>query len=402
MALSLFINYVDRGSLATVGPLVISELHLTHAQFGALGSAFFITYTLAMIPAGALADRVGAKRVLGLGAAIWAVATFTTGFVGSFVTLFALRLMLGIGESAAFPCTSKLIAAGVAKEHLGIANGVTGFGYLFGPAIGTLAGGLLAHQFGWRPVFILFGSLSLLWLVPWRRVVIAEPTLKVHAATVDPPGISEILRQRGLWGAAIGHFAGNYTFYFILGWLPTYLVEARGFSISESAWTSMAAYTINAFAALAAGWGIDRWVRSGRSRTVAYKTPMGVSHLISIACMVGMALLPIRGCIACLFVFELFMGFSSPGYFGIPQIIAGPTAAARWVGIQNAFGNLPGVIALFAAGLLTDATGDYVTAFVVAGVVNLVGFVGWIIILPRIEPIRWHGHHADPAPAPPA
>ena len=75
MALSLFINYVDRGSLATVGPLVINELKLTHAQFGALGSAFFITYTLAMIPAGALADRIGAKRVLGIGATIWALAT---------------------------------------------------------------------------------------------------------------------------------------------------------------------------------------------------------------------------------------------------------------------------------------------------------------------------------------
>jgi len=39
-----------------------------------------------------------------------------------------------------------------------------------------------------------------------------------------------------------------------------------------------------------------------------------------------------------------------------------------------------------------------VTAFVVAGIVNLVGFVGWVIILPRIEPIRWHGHHVDAAP----
>jgi MFS family permease len=394
MALSVFINYVDRGNLATAGPLLMDELHLSATQFGALGSAFFVTYVLAMVPAGWLADRYGAKLVLGVGAAIWSTATLLTGFAGGFASLLALRLLLGVGESPAFPATSKLIATGVAREHIGIANGVTGFGYLFGPAIGTFVGAMLTARLGWRPVFVIFGVLSLLWLVPWRRVVIAEPTITHHAASVDPPSMGEILRQRGLWGAVIGHFSGNYTFYFILAWLPTYFVKVRGFSLDEMAWVATAAYAINATAALAAGWGIDRWVKSGRSATIGYKTPMGVSHLISIACMVGMAVLPIQGCIASLFVFELFMGFSSPGYFGIPQILAGPTAAARWVGVQNCCGNLPGIIAPFITGVLIDATGSYESAFVLAGLINLVGFVGWVFVLPKIEPIRWHGHAA--------
>ena len=348
-----------------------------------------------MIPAGALADRYGAKLMLGIGAAIWSVATLLTGLVGGFASLFALRLLLGLGESAAFPCTSKLIATSVKREHIGLANGVTGFGYLFGPAIGTFVGGLLTARLGWRPVFVIFGALSLLWLLPWSRVVVAEPTLTKHAPTVDPPAMREILSQRGLWGAAIGHFAGNYTFYFILAWLPTYFVKVRGFSIDEMAWVATVAYAINAAAALVAGWSIDRWVKSGRSATIGYKTPMGVSHLISIACMIGMAVLPIQGCIVSLFVFELFMGFSSPGYFGIPQILAGPTAAARWVGVQNSVGNLPGVIAPFVTGVLVDATGSYFSAFALAGLVNLVGFVGWVFVLPKIAPIRWHGHHVD-------
>jgi MFS family permease len=403
MAASVFINYVDRGNLATAGPLIIDEFHLSASQFGALGSAFFLTYVLAMIPAGWLADRYGAKLVLGAGAAIWSTATLLTGFAGGFASLLALRLLLGVGESPAFPATSKLIATGVAREHIGIANGVTGFGYLFGPAIGTFVGAKLTSQLGWRPTFVIFGVLSLLWLIPWRRVVIAEPTITHHAPSVDPPAMAEILRQRGLWGAVIGHFSGNYTFYFILAWLPTYFVKVRGFSLDEMAWVATAAYAINAAAALAAGWGIDRWVKSGRSATVGYKVPMGVSHLISIACMLGMAVLPIQGCIASLFVFELFMGFSSPGYFGIPQIMAGPTAAARWVGVQNSCGNLPGIIAPFITGVLIDATGSYESAFVLAGLINLVGFVGWVFVLPRIEPIRWHGHHAEPAlAAPPA
>ncbi len=399
MALSMFINYVDRGNLATAGPLLADELHLSATQFGALGSAFFVTYVLAMVPGGWLADRYGAKLVLLIGATIWSVATLLTGFVGGFVSLFALRLLLGLGETAAFPCTSKLIATSVAREHIGIANGVTGFGYLFGPAIGTFVGGLLMARLGWRPVFVIFGALSLLWLLPWSRVVVHEPTVKAHAATQYVPTFGDILRQRGLWGAVLGHFSGNYTFYFILAWLPTYFVKVRGFSIDEMAKVATAAYALNAAAALAAGWAIDRWVRSGRSATIAYKTPMGLCHLISIGCMVGMAVLPIEGCIGCLFVFELFMGFSSPGYFGIPQILAGPTAAARWVGIQNSCGNIPGIIAPFITGVLIDATGSYLSAFVLAGVVNLVGFIGWVFVLPSIAPIEWRGRRGAPASA---
>jgi len=398
MATSLFINYVDRGNLATAGPLIKDELHLSATEFGALLSSFYLTYALAMVPGGWLADRHGAKFTLGLGAAIWSIATLLTGFAGGFATLVGLRLLLGLGETAAFPSTSKLISTAVDREHIGLANGVIGFGYLVGPAVGTLLGGLLMAWVGWRPVFILFGAVSLLWLWPWSRVRVAEPTVKAAAGAAGTPTTWDILRQRGLWGAAIGHFAGNYNWYFILGWLPTYLVKGRGFSMESMSAVVSFAYLVNAAAALFAGWAIDAWVRAGRSPTLAYKLPMGLAHLLGIGCMAGMAVLPIEGCIASLFVYELFLGFSSPGYFGIPQILAGPSATARWVGVQNMVGNLPGVIAPFFAGVLIDAEGgSYGTAFAIAGAINLIGFFGWVFVLPRIQPIRWPG--ADEVPA---
>jgi MFS family permease len=395
MAASLFINYIDRGNLATGGALIQDDLHLSATQFGGLLAGFYFTYTFMQLPSGWLADRYGAKLVLGVGATFWSLATLLSGFAGSFVALLALRLLLGVGESAAFTTTSKLIATSVPRERFGIANGMIGFGYLVGPAVGTLLGGLLMAKVGWRPVFILFGALSLIWLLPWSRVVVAEPTLKAQADAADAPTTLQILRERGLWGAAIGHFAGNYNWYFILGWLPTYLVKSRGFSQESMSAVVSSAYLVNAAAALFAGWAIDAWIRAGRSPTVAYKLPMGLAHLLGIVCMAGMAVLPIEGCIASLFVYELFLGFSSPGYFGIPQILAGPSAAARWVGVQNMIGNLPGIISTFAAGVLIDAGGgSYLTAFAIAGVVNLVGFVGWIFVLPRIRPIDWAARRA--------
>ena len=158
LSAALFINYVDRGNLSTAAPLIQDELHLSATQLGFLLSAFYYSYVLAMAPVGWLAERFGAHRVLGAGVAIWAVSTFLTGFAGGFVSLLLLRLMLGLGESAGFPCSSKLVAVAVEPARIGMANGMMAFGYLVGPALGTVVGGVLMSYVGWRPVFVLFGT----------------------------------------------------------------------------------------------------------------------------------------------------------------------------------------------------------------------------------------------------
>jgi MFS family permease len=398
MALSLFINYVDRGNLATAGPVLQEQLHLSATQLGTLFSAFFVTYVLGMVPGGWLADRYGAKLVLGAGAAIWSTATLLTGFASGFISLLLLRLLLGLGETAAFPSTSKLIATSIANAHIGLANGAIGFAYLVGPAVGTFAGGLLMARLGWRPVFVIFGILSLLWLFPWSRVVVAEPSSGAGAAADESPMFREILHQRSLWGVALGCFAGSYGYYAMLAWLPTYLVKARGLSIEWMTGVASAAYAINAASALAAGWAIDRWVRSGRSMTLAWKLPMGFGYSVLIVCTIGFAVLPINGCVACLFLGMVVGGVTSVGYFAIPQLLAGPRAAARFVGFTNMCGNVAGIVAPALTGMLIDAFGTYLPAFVLIGLVNVLGVVGWVLVLPKIAPIRW----AVPPQLPPA
>ena len=104
LSVGLFINYVDRGNLATAAPLIQEELHLSASQLGVLLSAFYYGYVLAMAPVGWLAEKHGAQRVLATGAVVWSVATLLTGVVSTFAGLLLLRLLLGVGESAAFPC----------------------------------------------------------------------------------------------------------------------------------------------------------------------------------------------------------------------------------------------------------------------------------------------------------
>jgi MFS family permease len=414
MALSLFINYVDRGNLATGATQIREDLHLSATGYGALAAGFYFAYAFCQLPAGALADRFGGKLVLSIGALLWSVSTFLTGFVEGFFGLFVLRMMLGLGESVAFTTTSKIIATNVPRAQMGMANGVIGFGYLIGPAVGTLLGGLMMDRWGWRATFFAFGAISLLWLIPWSRVRINEAQSDVALSDVaqsdetlsdqaqlddrpvkQPVTMRQIMGQRGLWGAALGHFAGNWNWYFILGYLPMYLEMERGFSKVHMATVVSSAYLVNALAALFAGWALDKAIARGWSPSLSLKVPLAAAHFGGLVCMLAMPNMAIGFCIVLLFVYEILLGFSSPAYFMIPQIMAGPSAAARWVGVQNMLGNMPGVIGVLFAGVLIDASnGSYKTAFLLAGLVNILGLIGWIGILPKVEPINWAAKEA--------
>ncbi|MCA0202100.1 MAG: MFS transporter [Proteobacteria bacterium] len=392
ITIAMFINYIDRGNLATAGPKLQEDLGLTNTQFGLLASAFYYSYVLAMIPVGWLAERFGAHRVLLAGVAIWSLATFLTGFSTSFAMLLVFRLLLGIGESASFPCSSKILAQVVDAGRLGVANGVMSFGYLLGPAIGTLAGGILMAEYGWRPIFFVFGALSLVWLLPWSRVIIAPRATSDVSA--DEPAFPQILRQRALWGVALGLFSGNYGLYFILTWLPIYLVKERGFSIYDMAVMGALAYLTNAVCALAMGWITDRWVRAGRNADIVYKGVMAAFHIGGIACMLVMAYGDVLELTIALFIFNVLLGAASPGYYTIAQIMAGPQATGRWVGVQNAIGNTAGLIAPMLTGIIVDQMGGFNGAFTFAGIVLAAGCVCWLWIVPRIAPVSWRAQKA--------
>jgi MFS family permease len=203
------------------------------------------------------------------------------------------------------------------------------------------------------------------------------------------PPFRTILRQRALWGASLGHFASNYSFYFILSWLPFYLVKSRGFSMGTMALIASWAYLLNALSALLMGWAADRWIRAGRSPDTIYKGLMALSHVSGIVCMAGMVLLPAAGSVASLFILQIIAGFSYPGVFAIPQIIAGPKAAGSWVGVQNAVGNMAGLLAPAITGILVDQTGQFGLAFALAAAINVFGLIGWLVVLPKIAPIDW-------------
>ena len=386
LAAVLFINYVDRGAVPTAAHLIQDELALSPQQLGVLFSAFFFIYSILQIPVGVFAERYGAQRVLAGGLALWACATMLVGFAHSFAVLLLLRLLLGIGESAGFPCVSKLLAATVPVESLGLANGIVAFAYQFGPAVGAYCGGMIMVHYGWRATFWIFGGLSLLWLLPWSGVRLPRESTTERAPEAPPLG--DILRQPSLWGTALGLFSTNYVFYFVLSWLPLYVVRERGFSTAEMATLTGSAYLVSALTSIIAGWAIDRFVRAGHA-TIAYKSVMVVAHIGTVLCMLSIAFGSQPWAIAGIFSYQVITGAASAGVFAIPQILAGSAASARWVGIQNCCGNFAGVIATWLTGQLVGQTHHFTAAFVTAAVVSLSGLIGWVWMVPKVAPLRW-------------
>src|SRR5690242_10142615 len=143
LAVALFMSYVDRGNVATAAPLMKDELRLSAGQIGLLFSAFYWTYIPGQLLAGWLAERINAYRTLALGLVLWSLVTAATGLASGFVILLGLRFLLGVGESAIFPCSSKLIAQHLPAQRLGVANGAMATGLALGPAFGTFFGGVL-------------------------------------------------------------------------------------------------------------------------------------------------------------------------------------------------------------------------------------------------------------------
>lgn len=391
VALAIFINYVDRGNLATAGPLIKDELHLNARQFGLLISGFSWTYVAAMPLAGWASERIGAYRTMAIGLAIWSLATLMTGFAGGFAALFALRLALGVGESVAFPCSSKIIAEHVPPHRLGFANSLMSLGLSLGPAFGVFFGGLLMADFGWRAVFLGFGALSLVWLAPWIAAT-QGVSRAYHAAKPDEapsPSFLKILARRELWGISWGHLAGNYGFYFVISWLPLYLVKARGFTMGEMATLSGFVYLTYAASAFISGWISDRWIAAGAAHGMARKT-LSSTALISGA--VGLLITAWAGpaaSLAGLFLTGAGFGLNSPHIFATAQRLAGRRAIGKWMGVQNCIGNVSGIVGPLVTGAIIDATGSFQMAFITTAGVALSGLIGWHLLIPKVEPLDW-------------
>lgn len=388
MALSIFINYIDRANLSIAAPLLKAELGISAWQLGVLLSSFFWTYAAFQLVSGWLVDRFNANWVLAAGFLLWSIATAATGLAQGFAFLVFLRLLLGMGESVVYPCFSKILTRHFAEHQRGLANSLIDAGAKLGPALGVLLGGILMARFGWRPFFIVLGLGSLLWLPPWLKWM--PPGQSAAASgSAQAPGVAEILSKRSAWATFVGHFCSNYFWYFLLTWLPFYLVQERGFSMSTMATVGALAYIVSAAATMLAGWLSDRSIASGatpsRVRKICTAGGLGFATII-----LAVTVVPDRTTSMVLLMIACgSYGVYASSHWAITQTLAGHRAAGKWSGLQNFIANLAGVVAPTLTGFVVDKTGQFFWAFAVAAVVVLIGAGVYVFGLGPVEPVLW-------------
>jgi len=383
---AVFLNYVDRGAIAVAAPLMKGELGLTATTFGIAVSAFFWVYAPVQLAIGWLCDRFSVYKLMAGGIVLWAASTVLMGFAGGFLSLLVLRIMLGVGESIAFPGSSKIIARHIPAERRGIANAAVAAGLALGPAIGTLAGGLIVAEWGWRAMFFAFGLATLIWLLPWQQTVRALPTTGHHDEGATVP-IRALISKWPLWSMSIVHSLGNYCFYFLLAWLPLFLVQSRGFTIREMTLLASLGYAVQAVCALSYGHFSDWWTRSGRSEAACRRWMMVASQLLAAVAILGLAYAHSAISIAILLCLAGAATASlSLNLYAVAQMFAGPRATGTWVGVQNAFGNLSGIFGPIITGVIVDRAG-YESAFVLTAAVATFGALWWAVGIPRITQV---------------
>jgi MFS family permease len=383
---AVFLNYVDRGAIGIAAPIMKDELRLTEETYGLAFSAFFWIYAPVQLFAGWLCDRFSVYRLMALGILLWAGSTLLMGFAGGFVSLLALRIMLGVGESISFPGSSKIIARHVAPERRGIANAAVAAGIALGPAIGTLAGGIILGQFGWRAIFLVFGVVTLIWLMPWQQTVRALPTTGHHDGGAKVP-VARLLSKWPLWSMSIVHALGNYCFYFLLAWLPLFLTKSRGYSIGEMTMLATLGYAVQGACALAYGHFSDWWTRSGRSEAACRRWMMVASQSLAAAAILSLAFAHDAVTIGILLCLAGAASAAlSLNLYAVAQMFAGPRASGTWVGVQNAIGNLSGIIGPVITGYVIQHAG-WDNAFVLTAAIAAVGAIWWAVGVPKIKQV---------------
>lgn len=390
LVLSIGINYADRGNLGVAASHIQQELHFTDKQLGILLGGFFWTYALFQLVAGKLIDRWNVNWVYAAGFLLWSATTGITGLASSFATIMALRLLLGVGESIAYPAYSKIFVTTFPEDLRGAANCLIDAGSKMGPALGVMLGVKMMEWFTWRGMFVVMGAASLLWLLPWCFVASRLGRGRPHKIPGIAPGYSELLSRRAVWGTLLGLFGANYTWYFFITWLPYYFETEKHYARDRLAIMASLPFWAIAIGDIIFGLAADAIIRRGfhpgRVRQIFVSAGLlGCCGFMFAAVLVTSLTL---SNILLLLASVSFAAFCS-NHWALTQTLAGVRTAGKWTGLENFAGNLSGIVGPYITGATLEATHSFFAAFAIACGLLLLSVAGFGPIVGKPVQVSW-------------
>lgn len=379
--------YTQRGTLSVAAPFMMKDLGFSKAATGVLLSAFFWSYSLAQVPAGWLVDRYGVGKAYAAGFFIWTVAVALTAIPSTLTMLIVVRLLMGIGQGVPFPASARVVANWFPAGERGGVTGVYLSGNRLGQAVVTAAGPALIGIYGWRTFFVMAGAAGIVWLVPWlfsMRWLEAAPS----AAVQKQPSLREslpLLRDRRIAGIFLGFFAYDYVWFLFLTWMPGYLMLDRHFGPREMGIYSSVPFVIVSVVIVLAGMLGDYLVRIGGNDITVRKSLITIGLLI--ACLIVPAAYVQNNVVSAwlLACAVSGLGISAPNCWALTQAVCPREFVATASGIQNFGGNLGGVVAPALTGFIAQETGSFTLAFVIAGVILVLGAANYWVLIPKTK-----------------
>ena len=406
LGFGVLVNFFDRINLSVSRDALHVSFGLSLVAFGYLSSAFSWTYALMQMPAGILLDRWGVRRVGRISAFLWSVASFAAAIAPGLNWFFGARLLLGVSESPTFPANAKALGYWFTREERGLATAITDSAAKLATAIGVPFIGVLLFYFGWRWSFAATGFISFLYFVlfylayrnpsedkelsPEERDFILRggAQLEDQAKARRGSSLSYLLRQRKVYGLALGWGAYNYTFFLLLAWLPSYLSITLHVDLLHSVFYTSAPWFLAALTdLLIGGWLVDDMIRRGWDANRVRQTVLVVGMMFGL-CIFGAASAHSPAVAMVWISFALGgLAAAAPVAWTVPSLIAPRETVGTLASAVNFCGQIAAILAPIVTGYIVAGTHSFAAAFVTATVILLLGIVGYVFLLGRIEPI---------------
>lgn len=390
------INYADRVALSVAAKPISIEFGLTPIQMGYLLSSFLWMYVVCLIPVGLLVDRFGGKLVNSLGIALWSAATVLTGFAPNFLVMMGTRIVMGMGESTSWPASNRIIREWFPASERGFANAIFGAGAAAGPAVGALAVSVIVGTWGWRASFMIAGAVGFAWLAAWlllfdqpdrvgwlrpaeRDRILAERD--GHAVTPALAGqpaspLWHLLGLRSVWGLFLTQGCEVYGGYMLLTWLPGYLQQAKGLSVMNAGMLTAVPFAAASVLGILLGRISDHVltreaVQAGRRRTMLAVMLVGAACILVVPFIDALWLIILI--LAC--VRAMGLAGSALNFALVTDLVRSRADIGKVTSITVLGGNTFGLMAPIVTGYIVAITGGFDRAFMVAGILPLIGAV---------------------------
>lgn len=376
------VTYLDRACISSAKGRIAADLGLSDAAMGLVFGAFSLGYALAQMPAGWLADRYGARALLAGAVALWSAATALTGAAQGLAAMLGIRLLFGVFEAAAFPGAAKVIAARLAVDKRGLANGILFSGSRLGAAVSFPVFAAMLEALGWRWSFAGLSLLGFAWAGAWWVWFRDAPRAVGQRAAGEAFDWKAVRGPAAL--ACLQYFASNFTFFLCLTWMFSYLQGRYGLSAREAAVYSAIPLVAGAASQWLSGMAVDRMYRVAPEWS--RRGPAAAGFVLAAAGLLGLpaAATPLGACV--LFACAAFGADStiSPSWTFCQDV--GGACTGRLSGAMNMVGNFGALASASLFPLLKGADGQPGPYFIAAALLNTAAAAAWMAMKSRRSP----------------